>query len=199
MGLSFIRPYLLVLVPIVIAGIIYSSRYILRMQKMKKKSLIILRSIILSLLVLAFCGTSIYWNLNTTTTLFLIDASDSTKNNRSSMEAFIKEAVKNKGPRDKIGVISFADNTQVESFVSKDISFSNIEGKINSNYTNIENALTAALTLFPGNTNKRIVLLSDGEENSGLASKIAPSIIEQGIDFKYHKIDKAPSDEVSVE
>ena len=37
---------------------------------------------------------------------------------------------------------------------------------------------------------KRIVLLSDGEENAGSVSKIAQSIQQQGIDLKYFRIHK---------
>ena len=51
------------------------------------------------------------------------------------MENFIKEASKSKGPKDKIGVISFGDNVQVESFISSENNFSKVEGQINANYT----------------------------------------------------------------
>ena len=120
MGLNFIKPYLLILIPLLIAGVIYSSKWIIKLPKSKKRLIIILRSIIFTLIVLAICGSSLYWKVDSTTTLFLIDASDSTKANRSSMEAFIKEAGQYKGKKDNIGVLSFGENTQVESFISKD-------------------------------------------------------------------------------
>jgi len=201
MGLNFTRPYLLILIPILLAGIIYSSKWLKRLPKNKKRWIVILRSIILSLLILALCGTSLTWELDKVTTLFLVDASDSTRASRADLEEFVKEAYKLKGPKDKLGVISFGDNAQVENFISSDTSasFSNIEGKINGNYTNIENALTTALSLFPSNSNKRIVLISDGEENVGSSSKIALSLKEQGIDFKFKKVEKNTGEEVSVD
>jgi uncharacterized membrane protein len=199
MGFSFVRPFVLILMPIFIAGILYSAKWLSRMTKVKRNWLIVLRSIISSLLVLSLSGTSFYWKMDTVTTLFLIDASDSTRLIKEDMENFIKEAVRHKGPKDKVGVISFGDNAQVESFISSQDVFSKVEGKINGNYTNIENAITTALSLFPNNSNKRIVLLSDGEENAGAASKIALSLQEQGVDFKYHKIEKILSEEVAVE
>ena len=199
MGLNFITPYLLILIPLLLAGVIYSSRWLIRLPKNKKRFIVILRSLVVTLIILALCGSSLYWKVDSTTTLFLIDASDSTKSSRSSMEAFIKEASKYKGKKDGVGVLSFGENTQVESFISKDDEFTKVEGKINGNYTNIDNALVTALSLFPDNSNKRIVLISDGEENSGSVSKIAPSLQEQGIDFKYYKIQKNHNEEVAVE
>ncbi len=199
MGLSFERPYWLILIPLLIGGIILSAKWLKRLNKSKKTRITIIRSIVICLLILAISGMSLTWKLNNTTTLFLIDASDSTRSNRSDMEEFIKEAYKLKGQKDKVGVISFGDNAQVESFIGNEAAFSKIEGKINGNYTNIENAIATSLSLFPTNSNKRVVLISDGEENSGSSSKIALSLKEQGIDFKYHKIEKIVGDEALVE
>lgn len=199
MGVSFERPYLLVLLPLLIAGTIYSAKWLKRINKHKKNWVVILRSIVLGLLVFALCGTSFTWRLNETTTLILLDASDSVHSKRTELEEFVKEAYQLKGPKDKLGVISFGDNAQVESFISNDKGFSKVEGRVNGNYTNIENALATALSLFPDNSNKRVVLLSDGEENAGNTGKIALSLKDQGIDFKVHKIEKSIQDEAQVE
>ncbi len=199
MGLNFERPYLLILIPLLIAGIIYSAKWLKRLNKKKRTWIAVLRSIVSALLILALCGTGLTWKVDNVTTLFLIDASDSTHSSRGGMEEFIREAYKLKGPKDRLGVISFGDNAQVESFISGDVNFSKVEGKINGNYTNIENAIATSLSLFPDNSNKRVVLISDGEENAGSVSKIALSLQEQGIDFKYHKIEKSVGDEALVE
>lgn len=199
MGLSFTKAFVLILLPIIIFAVVYSGKWLVRMSKGKRNLLLILRTLILTFLILALAGTSFYWKVDTTTTFFLIDASDSTRLNLVDMENFIKEASKSKGPKDKIGVISFGDNVQVESFISSENNFSKVEGQINANYTNIENALATTLSLFPSNSKKRIVLLSDGEENAGSVSKIAQSIQQQGIDLKYFRIHKEIGEEVAVE
>lgn len=198
MGLSFQRLYLLLLIPVLLGLILFSAKWLKRINKSKKTWIVLLRCLVLTLLVLALSGMSLTWRLDNVTTLFLIDASDSAHSNKSAMEDFAKEAVKLKGPKDKLGVISFGDNAQVESFISEQVNFSEIEGRINGNYTNIENAISASLALFPDNTNKRIVLLSDGEENEGNVSKLALSLQEQGIDIKYHKLEKKVGEEALV-
>lgn len=199
MGLSFTKAYVLILLPIIVIAVIYSAKWLERMSKEKRRLLLLLRTLILTLIVLALAGTSFYWKVDTTTTFFLIDASDSTRLSLKDMEEFVKKASKNKGSKDKIGVISFGDNAQVESFISSEVSFTKVEGNINPNYTNIENALATTLSLFPSNSKKRIVLLSDGEENAGAVSKIGHSIQQQGIDFKYYRVEKEIGEEVAIE
>lgn len=199
MGISFERPYLLLLIPVMLVLVLLSAKWLKRINKTKKIWITVLRCFVLTLLVLALSGMYLTWKLDNVATLFLIDASDSTYSNRAAMEEFVKEACKLKGRKDKVGVISFGDNAQVESFLSNESNFTKIEGKINGNYTNIENAIATSLSLFPSNSNKRVVLISDGEENSGNVTKIALSLQEQGIDFKYHKVEKIAGEEALVE
>lgn len=199
MGLGFERPYLLLLIPLLLGIVIFSGKWLKRININKKRLIISLRCLVLTLLLLAISGTSLTWKLNNVTTLFLIDASDSTHSERGNIEEFVREAYKLKGAKDKLGVISFGDNAQVETFISNEANFSKIEGKINGNYTNIENALAASLSLFPSNSNKRVVLISDGQENAGSVSRIALTLQEQGIDFKYHKLQKTVGEEALVE
>jgi uncharacterized membrane protein len=199
MEFNFVRPYLLIIIPVIIGIIIFLSRYAVRLNKSKKKRAVILRCIVVVLMMLSMSGTSFYWKLNTNTTIFLIDNSDSVASNRSDFENFVKDAIKEKGGKDQVGVLSFGGNTQVENFISKDSTFSKLDGKVDGNYTNIEGAVTSAISLFPDNSNKRIVLLSDGDENEGNLSKIMPSLKQQGIDFQYYKKQQDSSEEVAVQ
>lgn len=199
MVIDFTRPYILVLLPVVIAFILYTARKLGKMYKLRKNLIIICRSAVLILMLIAFAGLSIQWNAKTITTVFLIDASDSTQSSRNSEENFVKDALNKKTQKDNVGIISFGDNSLVENFISKDSSFSKVEGKVNSGYTNIENALTTAVSMLPQNTKKRIVLVTDGEENEGKALKIAPSLLDQKIDLKVYKLDKTAGNEVAVD
>lgn len=198
-SLKLIKPYFLVLIPLIALLIFYSYKRMNFSTKRKKNIILVLRTIIFLFLILALCGTNVYWKVDTTTTIFLVDASDSVLENRKDFEGFIKEAIRNKGAKDRIGVISFGENSQIESFISKDSSFDKIESKVNGNYTNLENVLASALSLMPNNSRKRIVLLTDGEENKGATSKIVPSLLDQGIDFKVYKVEKNIGEEVAVD
>ncbi|MDZ7543725.1 VWA domain-containing protein, partial [Clostridium perfringens] len=65
--------------------------------------------------------------------------------------------------------------------------------------TNIQEAVESALALFERGVSKRIVLLTDGEENQGDILKSIPLINEQKIDFKVYKITGENGDEIYVD
>jgi uncharacterized membrane protein len=199
MGVSFTRPYLLLLIPALIIFFVFFSRLAVRVNKRKRRTAMVIRSIIITLLVFSLCGTSFYWKLNTVTTIFLVDASDSVGNSKEELENTVKEAINLKDKNDKVGVVSFGKNVSVETFVSKEGVFEKIEGKVNTNYTNIENAVASALSLFPDSSNKRLVLLTDGEENEGSLSKMMLSLEEQGVEIKYFNKAKEQREEVAIE
>lgn len=194
-----LKPYLLILIPIALVLIWFTTKKLTRMYKLRRNIILVLRSLVLIFLILALVGVNITWNAKTTTTVFLMDASDSTLASRAQEEKFVTDAISKKPASDKTGVVAFGNNALIENFVAKDNIFSKIETKPNSSYTNIENGLLSALSLIPKNSKKRIVLVTDGEENEGKASKIAPSLIDQGVDLKICKVEKNVGSEVALD
>lgn len=199
MSLEILRPYALVLIPLAIIFILVMARFMIRMTTKKKVSILGFRIAVFTFLILALAGISIKWKIDTTTTMFVLDASDSTAMHREIEEKFVKDALLQKPKKDKMGVITFGSDSLIDQFISKNNSFSKIETKPIGTYTNIENGLTTALSLLPQNSKKRVVLITDGEENEGSTSKIAPSLLEQNVDFKVFKIEKSQGDEVAVD
>lgn len=199
MVINFTHLYLLILLPIALFLVFYTSKRLSRIYRAKKKIILSVRSIIFIFLILALSGFGIRWKAWDTTTVFVLDASDSMLASKTEVEKFVVDSIDKKSAKDKIAVVSFGGNALVENFVSKSPAFNKIETKVNGTYTNIENAITTAISLMDENSKKRIVLITDSEENEGKASKSAPSILEQGIDFKVYKIDKAIGEEVAVD
>lgn len=194
-----VRPYMMLLIPILITFVLWSSRYMAKMPLKRKRNILILRSILFTLLTLILCGISIKWNIRGTTNLFVLDLSDSAKNFKGEGEKFIRESIEKMPKRNKAGVISFGENSLMEQFITDNKSFNGISSLPVQNATNIENAITSALAVMPQNYAKRIILLTDGEENEGSAEKIIPSLIQQNVDFKVYKIDKSNNDEVYID
>lgn len=199
MAISFLRPYFLLLLPFAIGVILFGAKKLSKMQRARRRLIVVLRNIIVIFLVLALSAPNILWTANTTLTVFLVDASDSTLASRTKIEEFIRNSMQYKPAKDKVGVVAFGDNALIENFIAKNSAFSKIETKPNGTYTNIENSITAALALMPDSSKKRIVLITDGEENEGKASKLVPSLLEQGVDLKVYKIDKVVGNEVAID
>ncbi|KUO69599.1 MAG: hypothetical protein APF77_08905 [Clostridia bacterium BRH_c25] len=199
MVIDFERPLLLFLIPPAILFVLYTAGQLSKMYSLRRRLILFLRNSVFVLLILALAGVNIKWIVDTTTTIFVVDASDSMKEYRITAEEFVRKAMNQKGYKDQSGVVAFGDNSLIESFVSKDSMFNKIETEPRGLYTNIENALTTSVSLLPQNSKKRIVLITDGEENEGNSSKLASSMISQGIDFKLYRIDRETGKEAAVE
>ncbi|MEA4849387.1 MAG: vWA domain-containing protein, partial [Clostridiaceae bacterium] len=172
MVIDFERPLLLLLIPLAIFFVLFSARKLGKMYKLRKRLILLLRNSVLVLLILALTGVNIKWIVDTTTTIFVVDASDSMREYRTTAEDFVRKALDRKGSKDQTGVVAFGDNSLIESFVSMDSVFSKIETEPRGIYTDIENALTTSVSLLPQDSKKRIVLITDGEENEGNSSKL---------------------------
>lgn len=199
MVIDFIRPIMLLLIPLSIAFVLYTGRTLAKMYKPRRRLILILRNIVFVLVILALAGANIRWLVDTTTTIFIVDASDSMKEYRTTVESFVRQAMELKGSKDQSGVVAFGDNSLIESFVSKDPVFNKLETEPRGIYTDIESALTTSLSLLTQDSRKRIVLLTDGEENEGNSSRLAASLTGQDVEFKVFRIDREPGREASVD
>jgi Mg-chelatase subunit ChlD len=192
------RWWVLILIPLSLVFIYYISRK-LRVDKLRKRIMLFLRCTIAILLILALSNTAIKWTSKEITTIFLADLSDSVKTEKNQIDEFIKDSIKYKNKNDYIGVIAFGEEAIVDSFISKNSSFSGVESTPKGIYTNFETAIHSAFSIMPEYTKKRIVLITDGEENSGKILSLATLLKEKGIDFKVKKVEKITGEEVSVE
>lgn len=133
-----------------------------------------LRTALVVVLVLAVAGAQLVRPVDELTTVFLIDSSDSVSPSaRGQAEVFVQNALAAMSPNDRAAVVVFGENALVERAPSD----SQVLGRLTSvpvaARTNIQDAIQLGLALLPADTKKRIVLLSDGGENSGSALEAA--------------------------
>jgi uncharacterized membrane protein len=197
--INFQKLYMLMLIPAVIMFVWYTSKKLGNMYKLRKQLIVICRTLFLVMMILALSGVNLKWIVDTTTTLFVMDASDSMQGQRQYIEGFVRDAINQKSSKDQVGVLSFGDNALIESFVAKDSVFNKIESDPRGIYTNVEGALNTAVSLMPQNSKKRIVLLTDAEENAGNSARLASTLLEQNIELKIHKLERNIEKEVAVE
>jgi Mg-chelatase subunit ChlD len=197
--INFQKLYMLLFIPVVLLFVWATSKKLGNMYKLRKQLILICRTLFLILMILALTGVNLKWSVDTTTTLFVMDASDSMQEERQTIESFVREAINQKSSKDQIGVLSFGDNALIESFVAKDAIFNKIESNPRGIYTNVEEALNTAISLMPQNSKKRIVLLTDEEENAGNSARLAATLLEQNIELKIHKLERNIDEEAAVE
>lgn len=157
-----------------------------------------LRCFLLVLLALAVSDPRFRQGNDTVTVLFVVDRSlsvpdfepdarDAGKNERwRRVQKFIKGAVEQRGDahkRDQYGLILFGRYPRLElppSNVQK-YRYTETPGALDRNYTDIGAALKLALASFPEGTGRRIVLISDGNENLGNAVEQARLAEQNGV------------------
>jgi uncharacterized membrane protein len=99
---------------------------------------------------------------------------------------FINQAVIHRGPareRDKTGLIVFGRYPRLEypPETVPQLPIKHVRSLLDPTYTDIATALKLALASFPEGTGKRIVLISDGNQNLGNAEEIARILRQNGV------------------
>lgn len=120
--------------------------------------------------------------------------------------AFINDSVSKRSTQhagDRVGVIVFGKQPRMElppSVVPK-LGFNKIMSQIDNTYTDVAGAMKLALASFPEGSGKRIVLISDGNENIGQAEEPARLAKQNGVQVDVVKIDatRRQTNEILVE
>ena len=198
MSITFQYPWILLLIPVVVGLLIFSMRFMYSRNMAQKISRILVRFIVATLLILALSGITFKLVGKDVTTIFLVDVSDSVKEKRGDVTTFINESIKTKGRHDYVGVIAFGGDTRVEQFISKDVTFTGLMTEVDTQATDLEEAVNIALAQMPEDSAKRIVLITDGNENEGSLNMTASAVIASGVDFEIVRLEENVSSEVYV-
>ncbi len=147
---------------------------------------LLLRSALIAALVLSLAGARLERAVDDLTTVFLIDSSDSiSPSARGQAEAFVQEALKTMRQDDRAAVVVFGENALVERAPSTERTLGQLASVPVAARTNIQDAVQLGLALLPADTQKRLVLLSDGGENSGQALEAARVANARGVPLDY--------------
>ena len=179
---SFITPSalaLLILVPFVWAFTLLSPRRIARWRFWLS---LLIRTASLFALIFALSGMQLIRPIHSLTTVFLIDASDSVApTQRERAVSYVEEALHTMSTTDQAAIVVFGDNALVERAPAHLLSLGHLSSVPISTRTNIQDAIQLGLALLPADTQKRLVLLSDGGENSGHAADAARLAAIRGV------------------
>ena len=168
---------------------------------------LLLRTVVFSLLVLALAQMQWRQKTDRLTVIYLLDQSQSIPAaQREFMLQYAAEEVRvhrRDDKRDMSGVIIFGANAKIESapYDGNLPTIGRIEGDFDLDVgaTSIESALKLAKASFPEDTARRVVVISDGNENIGDAVSIAQTMAEDGIGIDVVPIRLLADADVSVD
>jgi Ca-activated chloride channel family protein len=158
-----------------------------------------LRSLLIICLILGLAELTLQIPNNRLSVIYLLDVSDSIP--RSQQRAaldFIQQSIDSKPPDDLAGLIVFGGNALVERPLSNDLEVNDIDSVPVSSQTDIGEAINLAQALFPADTAKRIVLLTDGSNNQGELTDAIQVANTNGIDIIQFPLETNSSDDAAV-
>ncbi len=174
MAFFFQRPIGIVLLLAIPIGLYVFRRFEGERSKPATRVTLVLRSAVILLLVMSISGLSVAVSARYVNTIFLMDVSDSLDEvAQSSGFRYIGEALESMGADDAAGVVLFGRRASVEVAPQKGLRTVTQESFVDGGQTDISAAIQAALASFPDVGGRRIVLLSDGNENRGNARESA--------------------------
>ncbi len=198
MSITFSQPLLLLLLAL-LPGLVWLG---LRGARRTRRTWVIvgLRTASVLFLILAIAGASLVVPQDKLSVVFVVDASDSLgPEGRTSGLEWVREAYKNAGPSDRTGLILFGKDPLVEHDVDERRELGEVLSYPDATATDIPSAIRLALALFPEGTQKRIVLLSDGNNNVGDIEEAARLAAVAGAQIQTHALGETRRNDVSIE
>jgi len=175
--------------------------------RFRQWSVLILRTVVFTLLMLALA--QLQWQLKTDrlTVIFVLDHSESIPEEKADfMLDYAQRAVnenRDATRSDMAGLIIFGGDARVEiAPYDGDLPLvgrSESTFDLRTDATNLESALKLAKAIFPEATARRIVIISDGNQNLGDAQSMAQSMAEDGIGIDVLPVDLLATSEIAVE
>ena len=201
MGLAFETPLaLLLLVPVlaVTIGLYLSARR--RVGAGRRRTALVVRTVLLTALVLALAGFRLVLPVDRLATVFVVDLSDSVGNEgREDALAFLRETLEQIPDGDLAGIVAFGKEALVERLPSDLEEIDRIASTPVRSASDVGAAFRLATALFPDDAQKRIVLLSDGNDTGGTGQAEAALAATRDIRIETRLIGLGASDEVLVE
>ena len=183
MNLRFDQPELLGLGLLCVPLAVLGWRSLTTMDRLRRTTVLLLRTAVILALVVMLAGPRTVREHHNLTVIGVLDLSGSVqrfaqlsgradsqwRSNVEHLREWFRLATQTKAPDDRFGLIVFDGRATVISvpvkgpYIDDNLDVRVLEG------TNIADAIQLALAMFPADTGKRIVLVSDGNETQGNA------------------------------
>ena len=156
--------------------------------KYRRAMALLFRSLVWTAIVFAIAGVQMIWVSDRVTVMYLLDQSESIpKVKRQVMLDYVIRNVRrhrDTAREDRAGIVVFGRDASIEvpPFDDDIPPLRRLESlRDRTDATNLESALNLAQASMPEDTSRRIVIVTDGNENIGQARKLAARAADSGI------------------
>ena len=169
MNLQFTHPYYLLLgIPAAAWVIWYALKSDVQVSPWRRWVALGIRLVVLLAIVFAIAGLQWLLPVEGMNVFFLLDRSESIPSpQQEAAREYVNAAVKKMKKVDKAGVIVFGSEASIETMPNPAVDVEKIQAVVGTERTDIAAALRLGTAAFPETGQKRLVLLTDGNENMG--------------------------------
>lgn len=147
-----------------------------RQTRSRSRFYLVVRLVSAALVLLALCGVSVSRRSGVNTTVFLVDISESNRQNLDQMENYLHGQLKDMPRENQYGIVTFGKNSLIDQFLTGEDHFSGIMSLPDMTATNFEEAVSRALAMIPAQGAGRLVILTDGRETRGDLTNTASAL-----------------------
>jgi uncharacterized membrane protein/Mg-chelatase subunit ChlD len=201
----FNSPWYLVLLVLLPPMWWFSYRSLSGLGRWRRLMALTFRTLVFALIVAALAEAQFQRTSDRLTVIYLLDQSLSIpEERRAAMIRYVNASIRehrNDEKGDRAGIIVFGRNAEVEvPPVDFDIQLATrVESLLDPEYTNLSNAMQRAMAMFPHDSAKRIVLVTDGNENVGDALDEARAMADAGVSIDVMPVPLEEQSDVAVE
>ncbi|MBI3882372.1 MAG: VWA domain-containing protein [Verrucomicrobia bacterium] len=166
----------------------------------RKWSAFLIRSLILSAVICALAGLQWRKPKEGMNVMFLLDRSDSVPSAQQELarDWTVKMAAAKK-PGDKAGVLVFGSEASIEARADEKLDLQKILAVVPTERTDIASAIRLGVAALPEAGQKRLVLLTDGNENLGDAMAALAPALPLGVSVYAVPMGAARGNDVSIQ
>ena len=176
MIVRFGNPWLLLLLAVLAPLVVWTGARLALLTRFRRTVIVAMRTVIVALLILTLARVQIVRSTDVLDVFFLLDGSDSIPDAQKQEElAFLQNELNKMGSRDRAGVLVFGSDAVIEEIPTPYLQVQKLLSAPNRGGTDIGEAIRLAMAALTGENKKRIVLVSDGNENEGAAVEAAES------------------------
>jgi uncharacterized membrane protein len=187
-----------VLLIVLTLGLSRAARHHLSLGR--RRASLVIRTIVLSAIVLALAGLRLELPVDRLTTVFVVDLSDSVgAAGRAGALAYLRESLRHRPGGDRAAVVAFGRDALVERLPGELEDIDRLASVPVRSATDVGGALRLASALFPDETQKRIVLVSDGNDTTGRGQAEAALAAARGVRIDTYEIGLGGADEVVLQ
>jgi Mg-chelatase subunit ChlD len=198
-GVALSEPRALALL-VLLAAIVLIDRTGLRARTAARRAVqLIVRLLLLLILVLAIAQPVFWTGSDLLSTVFLLDRSASVSPAQQQQAvSWVESAIATKRPTDRVAAISFAGDAAVEQPLSDTPGAIAPNAQLDTSHTDLAGALRLAQGVLPLGGARRIVLLTDGDENQGSALSQTAALRAAGIPVDVVPLNGSAGPEVAL-